>query len=106
MGSKSSETKHFLKTFLCFLTSTFLLPKVYKETISNQCRKPRVPSGPKVLGREQESKILSWHHGTTELPNGLSMLTPCFKAGILITHSWSFSEELILYMVFFFIFQK
>lgn len=36
-----------------------------------------------------------------ELPNGLSMLTPCFKAGILITHPWSFSEELILYMMFF-----
>jgi hypothetical protein len=51
MGSKTAETKHFLKTFLCFLTSTFLLPKTYKEVISDQYRQPMVPCGPKEQGK-------------------------------------------------------
>lgn len=57
-----------------------------------------MPSGPKVQvrgTREHQAKILSLHYGTKELPDGLSILTPCFMTQIFTSHSWSFSEELI-----------
>lgn len=106
VGSKTSETKHFLKTFLCFLTSTYLLPKTYKVTISDMRRQPRVPGGPKgqVRGtREHGSKSLSLHYGTMLLSDGLSMLTPCFMTRSFTSHPWSFSEKLILSLVFIYI---
>lgn len=106
VGSKTSETKHFLKTFLCFLTSTYLLPETKKERISDLRRHSRVPRGPKVQVRgtkEHESKSLSLQYGTTKLPGGLSMLTCRFMTGIFTPRSWSFSKELILYMVLIYI---
>lgn len=97
MASKTSETKHFLKTSLCFLTSTYLLPKKYQETIPHQCRQPSVPSRPKVQG-EEGNRNPRFFPGIVA-PEGLSVLTSCFAAAILIPLLCSFSEELILYMV-------
>lgn len=97
MGSKTSETKHFLKTCPCCLTSTYLLPKKYKETISHQCRQPSLPSRPKVQGKEGNTNP-RFFPGIVA-PEGLSALTSCFAAAILITLLCSFFEELTLYMV-------